>query len=181
MPVGGKNWMPIDKQADVALRNAMDLAYLTGQRVADVLKMRETDIRDGALEVQQNKTGAKLRISVEGQLESVLRRCKAAKERHSVHSLSILTNETGQPLTKAMLRGRFEKARKAAAGTGSTEVARSSLLGIQFRDLRAKAATDKTDNAGDIRQAQKQLGHTTVGMTENYVRSRRGEKVKPTK
>lgn len=47
-----------------------------------------------------------------------------------------------------------------------------ALLGIRFRGLRAKAATDKTDAAGDIRQAQKQLGRTTVGMTENYVRAR---------
>ncbi|QKM50202.1 hypothetical protein B7760_04263 [Burkholderia glumae] len=45
----------------------------------------------------------------------------------------------------------------------------------------AKAGTDKTDSTGDIRQAQKQLGHTTIGMTEHYVRNRRGDKVKPTR
>ena len=80
-----------------------------------------------------------------------------------------------------MLRGRFEKARKKAADSAQNDEARSSLLAIQFRDLRAKAATDKADSAGAIRQAQKQLGHTTVGMTETYVRRRRGEKVNPTK
>lgn len=45
---------------------------------------------------------------------------------------------------------------------------------------RAKAATDKTD-ASDIRQAQKQLGHSTVTTTEGYVRERLGDKVKPTR
>ncbi|OXS92895.1 hypothetical protein B7H01_16215 [Pandoraea apista] len=40
---------------------------------------------------------------------------------------------------------------------------------------------NKTDTTGDIRQAQKQLGHTSVTMTEHYVRNRRGDKVKPTK
>lgn len=71
-----------------------------------------------------------------------------------------------------MLRGRFEKARKVAAELAANDAVRPALLGIRFRGLRAKAATDKTDAAGDIRQAQKQLGRTTVGMTENYVRAR---------
>ncbi|MEO7621533.1 MAG: hypothetical protein ABIS30_00585 [Gallionella sp.] len=43
--------------------------------------------------------------------------------------------------------------------------------------MRAKAATGKAESSGDIRQAQKQLGHTTIGMTEHYTRNRRGEKV----
>ncbi|MBE0268443.1 tyrosine-type recombinase/integrase, partial [Xylella fastidiosa subsp. multiplex] len=51
----------------------------------------------------------------------------------------------------------------------------------QFRDLRAKAATDKADLAGDMRQAQAQLGHASVTMTEHYVRKRKGAKVTPTR
>jgi len=35
--------------ASVPLRDAMDLAYLTGQRPADALKMTEHDIIDGHL------------------------------------------------------------------------------------------------------------------------------------
>jgi integrase len=55
------------------------------------------------------------------------------------------------------------------------------VTGLQFRDLRAKAATDKADSAGDIRQAQRQLGHTTITMTEQYTRQRRGHKSSPTR
>ena len=51
---------------------------------------------------------------------------------------------------------------------------------FQFRDLRAKAGTDKAD-ATDIRSAQQQLGHKSLKTTEIYVRSRVGEKVTPTK
>ena len=51
----------------------------------------------------------------------------------------------------------------------------------QFRDLRAKAGTDKADDAGDIRAAQKQLGHTNIATTERYMRNRRGAKVEPTR
>ncbi|MGH8489275.1 MAG: tyrosine-type recombinase/integrase [Gammaproteobacteria bacterium] len=63
---------------------------------------------------------------------------------------------------------RFDKAR-AVAG-----------VSFQFRDLRAKAGTDKA-NAKDLREAQKQLGHETIQMTEHYVPNRLGEKVEPTK
>ena len=51
---------------------------------------------------------------------------------------------------------------------------------IQFRDLRAKAGTDKAD-ATDMREAQQQLGHKSVKTTEIYLRARAGEKVTPTK
>lgn len=40
----------------------MDLAYLTGQRPADVLMMRKDDVEGGYLMVQQNKTGKILSV-----------------------------------------------------------------------------------------------------------------------
>ncbi|CAG8866445.1 hypothetical protein PS861_01462 [Pseudomonas fluorescens] len=75
-------------------------------------------------------------------------------------------------MSVAMLRGRFDLARDAAG------VAKSEL---QMRDLRAKAGTDKAESSGDILQARDQLGHTTVVMTEQYIRNRKGKKVSPTK
>jgi integrase len=51
---------------------------------------------------------------------------------------------------------------------------------FQFRDLRAKAGTDKAD-ATDMREAQQQPGHKSVKTTEIYLRARAGEKVTPTK
>ena len=50
------------KKAGQTLRNAMDLALLTGQRPADVLKIQRADIHDGALWIVRNKTGAKRAI-----------------------------------------------------------------------------------------------------------------------
>ena len=52
--------------------DAMDLALLTGQRPADVLKLQRTDIRDGALWIVQNKTGTRLGIEVTGELAAVI-------------------------------------------------------------------------------------------------------------
>ncbi|ONN66731.1 tyrosine-type recombinase/integrase [Herbaspirillum sp. VT-16-41] len=161
-------------KADVPTREAMDLAYLTGGRPADLLKIDEMHLRDGNIEVRQNKTGHKLRIAIQGKLARLIDRIKARKRALSgvVVSTRLLVNEEGQPLGRSALRFRFENARAAAGIEGDD---------FQFRDLRAKAATDKTDETRDIREAQQQLGHTSVTMTETYVRKRRGKKVTPTK
>jgi len=102
---------------------------------------------------------------------------------YKVTSLALVRNERGQPLSYAALDGRFEDARKRAVAAMDerrlTELA-ASIRAFQFRDLRAKAGTDKAD-ATDIRAAQRQLGHNSVKTTEIYVRSRVGEKVTPTK
>ena len=52
----------------VPTQDAMDLAYLTGQRPADTLGFGIRDVRDGYLHVSQAKTGEGLRIAVEGDI-----------------------------------------------------------------------------------------------------------------
>lgn len=159
------------KQADQPTRDAMDLIYLSGQRPADVLKFDERDIRDELLNVGQNKTGKKLRIALTGELAKVIGRIRTRKAGYKVSSTALVVNENGQRLTYDALRQRFHKAR-AAAGLEPDA--------FQFRDLRAKAGTDTTESS-DIRQAQRQLGHSSIQMTEHYVRARRGDKVEPTR
>jgi integrase len=166
------------KAADVPLRDALDLAYLTGQRPADVLKMKETDIKDGTLWIDQGKTKKKLRMGISGQLADLIQRIMERKQSFKVRSLALICNESGQQLGRDALRFRFEAARAGAMNTNPR--LKSAIEVYQFRDLRAKAGTDKADS-GDLVQAQKQLGHSTVKMTEHYVRSRAGEKVNPTK
>ncbi|MQR02351.1 tyrosine-type recombinase/integrase [Glaciimonas soli] len=162
--------------ADQPTRDAMDLAYLTGQRPADTVKYDEADIKDGALWLKQNKVKKKLRIEIIGELKIVIDRILARKRETSINQKIIYTqlivNEKGKPLTQDALRQRFTKAR------GITKI---DIAEFQFRDLRAKAGTDKAESAGDIRAAQKQLGHSSVTMTEQYTRNRRGDKVGPTK
>lgn len=147
--------------AHYTVADAMDLALLTGQRPADVLKLRRTDIRDGALWVVQNKTGTRIGIEVTGELAAVLYRI--ASRPRQVISAFLIHDEDGQPLTQTTLRFRFDKARRAAG------------VGFQFRDIRAKAATD----TGDLAHSQKLLAHKNRDMTEHYVRARIGERVRP--
>jgi len=158
--------------ADQPTKDAMDLAYLAGQRPQDTLNYDERDIRDGFLLIDQGKTKKKLRMEVTGELKSVIDRIRARKAAYKVVTTALVVNEKGGRLTLRALQLRFGDAREKA-GIKPDD--------FQFRDLRAKAATDKTDSTGDIRQAQRQLGHESVSMTEHYVRKRRGEKVGPTR
>lgn len=160
--------------AEVPLRDAIDLAYLTGQRPADVRKYGKHDIKDGALAVRQNKTTAKVRVAIVGELAAVIERCKA----RSPNSLMLINNKHGLPLTKDELRGAFDRARLKAAEAHPELVA--EIRQYQFRDLRAKAGTDKDESAG-LAAAKDQLGHKTEAMTAHYIRHRRGKLVNPTK
>ena len=160
------------ENADQPLRDAMDFAHLAGQRPADSLKFKETDIRDGALWVTQGKTGTKLRIQIVGELEQLILRIKARKSQiPKIRNLALIVNEKGQPLTYAALDARFGKARDAAG---------IEAKDFQFRDLRAKAATEVEDQSG-MDAAQGLLGHANASMTNHYVRQRMGKLVQPTK
>lgn len=151
----------VHAKADQTLRDAMDMALLTGQRPADVLKIKREDIRDGALFIAQNKTGAKRAIEIGGELALLLDRI-AARRRERL-SAFLIQDDNGRPLTMLALRGRFDKARTAAG------------VEFQFRDIRAKTASD----TGDLAHSQKLLGHKSRDMTEHYVRERLGQRVKP--
>lgn len=123
--------------------------------------MKREDIRDGALFVAQNKTGAKRAIEIVGELAQVLERI-AARKRGRI-SAYLIQDDNGRPLSMLALRGRFDKARRAAG------------VAFQFRNIRAKTASD----TGDLAHSQRLLGHKNRDMTEHYVRERIGQRVKP--
>lgn len=148
-------------QAHFTVVDAMDIALLTGQRPADVLKLKRTDIRDGALWIVQNKTGARLGIEITGELASTIARINERPRR--AISAYLIQDENGQPLSQCALRSRVDKARTLAK------------VNFQFRDIRAKAATD----TGDLTHSQTLLGHKNRDMTEHYIKARIGERVKP--
>ncbi len=149
--------------AERPLRNLLDLAYLTGQRPADVLKMRADDIINDELHIIQNKTKQRLRISIEGALKLLLDELP--------NEGALLRNEKGHDLTYSMFRTLFDKAR-LKAGVNFDD--------FQLKDLRAKAGTDTEEFKG-MAAAKDQLGHKNESMTRKYVRHRKGKKVAPTK
>lgn len=159
--------------ADQTMRDAMDLAYLTGQRPSDVRKMTRADVVSGYLLVDQQKTGERVRIEVVGELAALLDRFS----RRTVGTIcqSLVVTEKGRPLTEKTLRYRYNKARTLAAADRANAGIKAAIEAAQFRDLRAKSATD------DEEGAQSRLGHTTPAMTARYIRRIAGRKARPTK
>lgn len=159
------------KKATPSLQDAMDLAYLTGQRPADTVAMSDHDIHDGYLHVKQNKRGTKLRIAVTGKLKDVIDRIRARRNKFKVVTTYLVVSKYGRPVQRRAVSAWLVEARKAA-GIPAND--------FQFRDLRAKAGTDKEDVSG-MSAAKDQLGHASEKTTIHYVRHRLGKKVTPTR
>lgn len=175
-------WQAVRARAVDELQVAMDLAFLSGQRPSDVLRFGPRDIVDDTLTLQQGKTAKRLRIMLTnattgertqlGQLIDQLLQRKIVSTRFVV-------NAQHQPIRLGALRDRFNDARAAAAtaarSAGQHDLA-ARIQAFQFRDARAKAATD-IDNIGHASQL---LAHSSEAFTRRTYR-RRGEKVSPTR
>lgn len=155
--VTNEEYADVWEVANPMLQNIMDLLLNTAQRPADVLKMKKSDIRDGAIWIEQNKTGKKIGIDITPHLDAILKR------RKEVSSFYVVSDKNGQPVSQTTLRSWFRTAREKAK------------VNFQLRDLRSKNATD-TEN---IELAKKRLGHSTIRMTEHYTKNRKGERVRP--
>ncbi len=163
--------------ASVPLQDALDLAYLTGQRPADALSMTEHDIVNGHLIVTQDKTQKPLRVQIVGRLAEVIKRIHARKETYDIVTGALLVNTHGKRLTKAVLRSHFVEARLAARAKNPD--AEAEIKAMWFYDLRAKAADDTSDDRGD-QAASDLLGHENVTTTRRHY-LRRGKIVAPVK
>ncbi len=102
--------------------------------------------------------------SLTGELKDLIQRIQG-RQTFSDRCDALLQDGNGQRLSYGALRARFDKARQEAA------------VDFQFRDIRAKSATD----TGDLAHAQRLLGHKGRSMTERYTRDRKGDKVFPLK
>ncbi|BCX67939.1 tyrosine-type recombinase/integrase [Pseudomonas izuensis] len=176
-------WNAVYAEAVQELKDAMDLAYLTGQRPADVLKTSATDLNNGFLMVGQGKTEKRLRIRLEDEgtesdLSTFINRLLERKSVNGIKTSTLITNASGLRMSQQMLRNRWDEAREKAAskavGRGDATLA-VSIRQFQFRDIRPKAASEI-----ELDHASRLLGHSTEEMTKKVYR-RVGEIVSPTK
>lgn len=170
------------EQARAPTRDAMDLAEVLGQRPGDVLRLRETDIKDGLLYVMQGKTKVKRRIRVEGKLSAVIERILARKKTYKVWSSALAINTRGMPMSKQVLRDGFTDARSKAAAKALADkdsALQAEIEAFWFYDLRAKAADDVAELHGE-QAAADLLGHTSVRTTQKHY-LHRGKIVAPSR
>ncbi|MCE1082553.1 tyrosine-type recombinase/integrase [Pseudomonas asiatica] len=146
------------------IRSILEMCYLTGQRIGDVLAIKLSDITDRGIAFDQQKTGAKLIVGMTPDLEQLITRAKAIPRK--VRGLTLFcTRGGGKPVSYETVKDAFKKACEKAKVTGAT-----------IHDLRAKSLTD-TDRQGN--DAQKLGGHTDAKMTKRYLRLREVDVAQP--
>lgn len=90
-------WLLEEALKDGAVQLPVALLYYTAQRIGDVCKMRWTDIREGAIEVEQQKTRTALTIPIHRDLAKLL-------DRTPKGSITILLRPDGKPWKPQELR-----------------------------------------------------------------------------
>jgi integrase len=176
-------WSAVYTEAVQELKDAMDLAYLTGQRPADVLKVAITDLNCGFLGVTQGKTDKKLRLrleneGVQSELSEFIEDLLERRSLSGIKTTSLITNASGLRMSQQMLRNRWDEAREKAAIKASADGDSAMAVLIrqfQFKDIRPKAASEI-----ELTHASRLLGHSNEEMTKKVYR-RVGEIVRPTR
>jgi integrase len=139
----------------------MDLGYLTGQRIGDLLRLRWQDVNDAGIDFRPaktvNSTGVRLRVARSPDLDALLERARAFGKVKSLHVIHTLY---GQRYTY-----------HGAESAWSRACERASVADANFHDLRAKALTD-VKRAYGADAAQALGGHATAAMTAHYTKAR---------
>ena len=145
----------------------IDIGYLTGLRINDILKIKLSDIKNNELSIIVEKTGKRVVYQLIDDLEIAIERAKKLPKK--IDSVYLLSGVRGNKLSYKTFNDHWHKLLK-----------RVGLLeaDIHFHDLRGKAATDAGDMGID---AQKLLGHKHRAMTERYMKAREIDKVTPLK
>ncbi len=158
----------IRANAGPRLQVIIDLLYLTGQRVCDVLGIRYGDLLDIGVRIRASKTGTRATIAWNDDLKATVEAAKAlqgavaplakAEDRH------LLRGRWGGQVDYKSLHEQWTRACEAAG-----------VEDAHIHDVRAKSATD-AEAAGLNPTAL--LGHTSPAMTRRYLRRKRSPVVR---
>jgi len=158
-------------RAGLMLCALIDMAYLTGQRIGDLLSMEWADIKPGGILFEPSKvansTGAKVLIEWTPKLSALVDRLKALKRADITRW--VFTTQGAQPLSYDGASTAWQRA-----------VKRAGILDAHFHDLKAKALTDVDDQRG-IGDSQKMGGHSTQSQTADYIRHKKAKKTGATR
>ena len=165
-----KEFLAVKKLASPLIACVMDFAYLTGQRLSDILKVKLADIGDDGISIEIGKTKNKILIEWSDALCAVIAESKRIRGR--VTGLYLFCNRKGRPYTRDGFSSLWQRLMK--------EVVAEGVLTERFRfhDIRRKSATD-LEKASGREQARRLLGHGSQQMTGVYISGK--QSVKPVK
>ena len=160
-----EEYLAIRSAAHPVLAATMDLSYATSGRIGDIIDIRLSHISPEGLLIRQEKTDKLQLFSRNPVLDKALENARAIKR--SVRGLFLLCTERGKKYQYAVLNRMWIEARTAAG-----------IKDAQFRDIRAKSATDAKRGGQDY---QALLGHSTKTMSDTYIKLEDAQVVEPQK
>ena len=138
------------------LQIIMDLLYLTGQRIGDVLSIRYADLTPDGIAFTQQKTNARLVVGWSPDLRATVERARTLHG--NLRALTLLHNRRGKAPDYSTTKIQWSRACEKA-----------SVTDAHIHDLRAKALTDAKQQGFN---PQTLAGHTSEAMTDRYIRLR---------
>lgn len=160
----------LDTRSGPMITALIDMAYLTGQRISDLLSLEWNQIGATGIEFAPAKvsgsTGVRVLVGWTADLRQVVERLRELKQGKSQ---SVFTTQDGMPYTYWGASTAWRRA-----------VKRAGLKDCRFHDLRAKALTDVDGERGII-DAQAMGGHSTQNQTADYIRHKTARKVSATR
>lgn len=168
-----EQFLTMREHAPVWLRNAMNLALVTGQRREDVLTMKFIDWRDDRLHVAQGKSGGKTRLAIAGTVRlskldlsvaDVVKQCRdSIASPYLVHHVRQHGKaKPGHRIQKTAIERAFIAAREAAG-----VMAQEDRTPVTFHEIRSLSERMYREEFGpDFAQAI--LGHKSAKTTEKY-------------
>lgn len=146
----------IRAQASKRLGAIMDLSFLTGQRLMDVVTIHRADLREDGIYFRQAKTDAKLVVRWTPQLREAVERAKAIGGK--INALTLFHTRRGTPPAYRTVYDEWVRACRKA-GIEDTDM----------RDIRAMSATNAKKQG---KNPTALLGHASPEMTKRYLRGR---------
>lgn len=160
-------------RSGLMLAALVDMAYLTGQRISDLLALEWSAVRPEGIVFKPGKTerstGASVDISSTPRLEQLVGRLRALRKARRAFGPFVFTNQAGQQLRYPGVHSAWVRA-----------CDRAGVDKCRFNDIRAKALTD-TEASQGMQAARRKGNHSTEQQTSDYVRHKTPQKAKATR
>lgn len=135
-------------------RLAYALLFYTGQRVGDVAKMRRSEISDGYIRIEQEKTGAVVEMPMPSEVTAAMKACGSK-------GLTLIGDPHGRPIAARTVSALIRRAVKAAKLP-----ARCVAHGLRKARMRVLA-----ENGATVNEIAAISGHQTLKEVERYTKA----------
>lgn len=129
------------------------LAYLTGRRRTDILKIKRGDLELAGIYFEESKTDKAAMVGWTEELEQLI----ALAEEIAGETTWLFPGSPGSHYSRAALSTAWVRTMQ--------EIAKAGFTRFQFKDLRAKHASDLEDAGGN---ATENLLHSSRGVTKRH-------------